>query len=216
MKVPGQPAVRVLATGLATAVLVVGSAAVSRSVTDPESAAPPSDVVKMSPADVRRITVTSDAGRAELVRARSGSWAGAPGTPRMAQTLMPEVEEGLFPLLAYRDLAGDVSSPEFGLVDPEITFTVEDVRGREHRVLLGLPTYTKGGVYARRAGEDGRLYLVPRRMMDDLRSLVAGQRIDTPNDLPQKLQERTPKHDGTSWWLKQVIEATGDTGGEAR
>jgi len=55
-----------------------------------------------------------------------------------------------------------------------------------------------------------RVYLVPRRMMDDLRSLVAGRRIDTPSDdLAKKVGENTPKDDGTSWWLRQALDAGG-------
>ena len=60
----------------------------------------------------------------------------------------------------------------------------------------------------------GRVYLVPRRMMDDLRSLVAGQRIDTPDDLAKKIQENTPKGDTTSWWLKQALDAGGTPSGD--
>jgi hypothetical protein len=44
-------------------------------------------------------------------------------------------------------------------------------------------------------------------MMDDLRSLATGRRVDAPNDLPDKLREATPKHDPTSWWLRQVLDA---------
>jgi hypothetical protein len=216
MKLRTPPAARVAATGLCTAALIVASAAVSRSMTDEPTVSPPADVVAMAPADVQRITVASDTGRAELTRATDGSWTAAPGTSRVAAALMPEVEERLFPLQAYRSLAGDSASPEFGLVEPEITFTVADRRGRRHRVLLGAATYTNGGVYARKATEAGRLYLVPRRMMDDLRSLVAGQRIDAPNDLPEQLQEKTPRHDGTSWWLRQAVDAGGETGGEGQ
>jgi hypothetical protein len=178
--------------------------------------APPADVVAVAPAAVRRVIVTSEGARAELTRAADGSWTAGAGTSRVSATLMADVEGRLFPLQAYRSLAGDTASAEFGLVDPEITFTVEDRRGREHRVLLGAATYTNGGVYARKGTTPGRLYLVPRRMMDDLRSLVAGRRIDAPNDLPEQLQEKTPRHDGISWWLRQVLDAGGATGGGAR
>jgi len=77
-------------------------------------------------------------------------------------------------------------------------------------VALGRPTFTDGGVYAERRDEPGRVYLVPRRMMDDLRSLAAGQRIDAPSDdLAKKVGENTPKDDGTSWWLRQALDAGG-------
>jgi hypothetical protein len=68
-------------------------------------------------------------------------------------------------------------------------------------------------VYAQRDGEPRQMYLVPRRMMDDLRSLAAGRRIDAPNDLPAKVrtlgekaqQEATQPE--VSWWLRQALDA---------
>jgi hypothetical protein len=84
-------------------------------------------------------------------------------------------------------------------------------------VALGRPTFTDGGVYAERRGDPGRVYLVPRRMMDDLRSLVVGQRIDTPSDdLAKKVGENTPRDDGTSWWLRQALDAGGSPPGDGR
>ena len=58
---------------------------------------------------------------------------------------------------------------------------------------LGRPTFTDGGVYAERRGDPGRVYLVPRRMMDDLR--LAGRRPAHRHPLRRPGQEgsgRTP------------------------
>lgn len=44
-------------------------------------------------------------------------------------------------------------------------------------------------------------------MMDDLRSLVAGRRIDAPNDLVDKVRGKGTTHDPTSWWLRQALDA---------
>jgi hypothetical protein len=95
-----------------------------------------------------------------------------------------------------------------------MTLRVDEADGQHHEVVLGRPTFTDGGVYAERSGDPGRVYLVPRRMMDDLRSLVAGRRIDTPDDLAEKVREKTPKDDGVSWWLRQALEAGGAPPGD--
>jgi hypothetical protein len=201
------PAFRVVASSLCVALAVVGAAALSRSMTKERKDSPPATVLPMSPSEVRRIAVESGAGHVELARSGGGSWSGAAGASPELEGLMSGIEERLFPLRAYRTLAADTSSPEYGLANPEITFRVEDTRGQAHEIVLGAATFSNGGVYARRSTDGGRLYLVPRRMMDDLRSLATGRRVDAPNDLPDKLREATPKHDPTSWWLRQVLDA---------
>lgn len=203
------PAVRLAVPAMGIALALVGTAAASRALHHEPRVEPPADVVAVGVADVERVVIATAERRVELARAGDGTWTGAPGTTRTAEALMTEVEERLFPLQAYRSLPADTASAEFGLDDPEITFRIEATGGRYHEVLLGARTYTGGGVYARLARDPSRLYLVPRRMMDDLRSLVAGRRIDATNDLPEKLQENTPRHDPTSWWLRQVEDAAG-------
>lgn len=214
MKTEARAILRVAAPALGIAALLVGSAAASRSLTTTEEhAEPPADVVDVSLGEVRRIAVQSADRQVELARTSDGTWTAGAGVSWEAEALMPDIEERLFPLRAYRALRAETPSPEFGLADPEIAFRIEDRNGNQHEVLLGQPTFTNGGVYARRSSEPGRLYLIPRRMMDDLRSLLAGERIDTPNDLPEKLQENTPKHDPTSWWLRQVEDAAARASG---
>jgi hypothetical protein len=202
-------AVRVAVPAVCVAVGVVVAAATSRALTDRPSEEPPANVLSLQPAEVRSIAVESGSRRVELTRSPDGTWNGVTGASPAVETLMSDIQPRLFPLLGYRSLATDTSSPEFGLVQPEVTMRVSDARGEEHRVLLGAATFTNGGVYARRSTETGRLYLVPRRMMDDLRSLLVGRRVDTENDLPEKLRTKTPKHDPTSWWLRQAVDAEG-------
>jgi hypothetical protein len=200
------PLFRVAVPAVCVAVGVVGAAATSRALTGKRTQAPPANVLALPAAEVRSITVESGSQQVSLARSADGTWTGA--SPE-TEGLMADIQPRLFPLQAYRSLTADTSSPEFGLARPEVTFRVSDARGEEHRVLLGGATFTNGGVYARRSTDAGRLYLVPRRMMDDLRSLLAGRRVDAANDLPDKLREKTPKHDPTSWWLRQALDAEG-------
>ena len=207
MRFRGHPFVRVAASGLGVALAVVAAAATSRALTDRRTETPPASVLALRSSEVRRIAIESGSRHVELARSGNGTWTGVAGASPETEGLMADIQERLFPLQGYRSLAADTGSPEFGLGSPEITFLVEDSQGQDHRVLLGAATFTNGGVYARRNGEIGRLYLVPRRMMDDLRSLLTGRRVDSPNNLPDKLREKTPKHDPTSWWLRQALDA---------
>ncbi len=203
------PAFRVAVPAVCVALGVVGAAATSRALTGRPSEAPPATVLPLRSSEVARVAVESGAHHVELARSGDGAWSSVAGASPEVEGLMSDIQERLFPLQGYRSLAADTSAADFGLVSPEITFRVEDVEGRDHRVLLGASTFTNGGVYARLGTDAGHLYLVPRRMMDDLRSLLTGRRVDTPNDLPEKLKEKTPKHDPTSWWLRQAQDAEG-------
>lgn len=207
MKALGYPPVRVIASTLSLVLVVIGAGVASRSMTRTKRDAPPATVLPVQSSEVRRIAVESRHRHVELARAGNGSWAGGAGASAETEGLMSDIETRLFPLQAYRTLLADTTAADYGLVDPEITFRVEDTRGQGHEVLLGAPTFTDGGVYARRSGDTGRLYLVPRRMMDDLRSLVAGRRIDSSDDLAKKLRETAPKHVPTTWWLRQALDA---------
>ena len=200
------PVVRITVPALCVAVGLAGAAALSRAMTNRKRSAPPATVLAVAPAAVQRVTVASNGRQVELVHA-DGSWSAGDGASVVTVGLMSDAEERLFPLRAYRSLPADTSSPEYGLAEPEISLRVTDIDGRDHDVALGRPTFTNGGVYATRSGEPGRVYLVPRRMMDDLRSLVAGRRIDTPDDVARTVRENTGKDDTTSWWLRQALDA---------
>jgi hypothetical protein len=207
------PVLRVTVPALCVAVGLAGAAVLSRAMTTRKRSAPPATVLAVGPAAVRHVTLESRGRRVELAHA-DGFWTAGAGASVVTVGLMPDVEGRLFPLRAYRSLRADTTSPEFGLADPEITLRVEEADGQHHDVVLGRPTFTDGGVYAERRGDPGRVYLVPRRMMDDLRSLAAGRRIDTPSDdLAKKVGENTQKDDGTSWWLRQALDAGGAPSG---
>lgn len=173
-------------------------------------------LIDLSPAQVRRIVVVNDEGkRAELVNEGDGEWEPEAGTPSLGRTLMFDVEDRILPLQGYREMPKlDVDDPEYGLDEPEITFTVKSVAGKSFTVELGQQTFNTGGFYARRKG--GKVVvLVPRGPMDDLRSLAAGERIDTPTRVDEKLQQlereqlAKVERSETSPWLEQVLETGG-------
>ena len=203
------PPLRIAVAALLVAAGLAGAAVLSRAATTAKRSAPPATVLAVAPGEVGHVSLESHGRRVELARA-DGTWKAVAGASVITVGLMTDVEEQLFPLRAYRSLAADTTSPEYGLADPEIRLEVDEVGGARHEVAIGRPTFTNGGVYAERSGEPGRVYLVPRRMMDDLRSLVAGQRVDSPSDLAQQMRDATPKDDGTSWWLKQANAAGGN------
>jgi len=207
------PVLRITVPALCMALGLAGAAGLSRAMTTRKRSAPPATVLAVGPAAVRHLTLASNDRRVELAHA-DGFWSAGAGASVVTVGLMSEVEGRLLPLQAYRSLSADTSSPEYGLVDPEITLRVTDTDGQDHEVALGRPTFTNGGVYVERRGDPGRVYLVPRRMMDDLRSLVAGRRIDTPDDLATKVRDNAPRDDGTSWWLRQALDAGGTPPGD--
>jgi len=206
------PGLRIAVPALCVALGLAGAAGLSRATTTRKHSAPPATVLAVSPAAVRRVTLESSGRHVELAHT-DGFWSAGAGASVVTVGLMSDVEGRLFPLRAYRSLPADTMSPEFGLADPELSLRVTDSDGQDHEVALGRPTFTNGGVYAERRGESGRVYLVPRRMMDDLRSLVAGQRIDSPDDLAKKARDDTPKDGTTSWWLKQALDTGGTPAG---
>jgi hypothetical protein len=159
---------------------------------------------------VRAVVVADKAHRVELTRTGDGQWQGA--TPA-TRTLMLSAEDELFPLRAFRALSLDPADPQLGLADPDITFEVQDGGGERHRVAFGAPTFTDGGFYAHDPGQGRRVYLVPKRMVYDLRSVLAGNRIDPPNDIPGKVRdandkarEESEQHE-VSYWLQQSLDA---------
>lgn len=169
-------------------------------------------IVDVPAADVKSITVISDQGRAELANRGGSDWAAGEGTPSIDQTIMYEAESRMFPVLGYRTVPGaDPKDPDYGLADPEITLVIKATSGEEYGVAFGKPSFNTGGFYAKRL-DRAAVHLVPRRAVDDLRSLIAGKRIDTPNVVDRKLLELDEKQandtgePADSSWLKQAIE----------
>ena len=202
------PAIWAVIVALGVELAAFGLGTWSRHTTlKPKEPRPPK-VLALRPPEIRRVILESRGGRVEFARAGDGAWSGGSGASPVTETLLPDIEERLFPLGAYRSLRADTSDPTYGLVAPEITLTIDDTRHDQHRVFLGAATFTTGGNYARSDADPHHVYLVTRRIMDDLRSLLAGRRIDARNDLPNKIREldeqkAAPKD---SWWLQQVLD----------
>lgn len=167
-------------------------------------------VVDLRPADVRRVSVTSAGRTVTVERGSDARWSAGPDTPEESATLMFTFEQRLFPMSAFRTLPE--AEDEFGLDDPELTLTVTDDDGDGHELAFGAETFTGGAHYVRRAGAPP-VYLVPVRMMNDLRSLLAGKQIDRENSLPGKIrdldraaEERADAAE-TGFWLRQSLDA---------
>lgn len=206
------PATKALTFAVVVALGALGAGALSRELaSEPEREAVP-EVLSLRPSQVERVVVQSADREVELERQPDGTWAGSAGVPPESETLMLTAEERLFPLPAYRQLATDASAPQFGLADPEMTVAVTGRDGNVRKVAIGASTFTKG-VFAQRVGDDGTVYLVPRRMADDFRSVLAGQRIDAENELASKVRDmereagENARKQRVSWWLQQALEA---------
>jgi len=159
----------------------------------------------------RIVAVAHDGGRAELTHDGQGNWTPQPGMAPGTAVLMFEAQDQLFPLRAYRRVRADASDPQFGLTDPEITLSVTDGSGRAQELMLGAPTFNGAGFYARRPNEPQGLYLVPRGIMNDLRSLVRGQAVSGPHDVEDKLDQIAARgqraYEEPDSWLRQATEA---------
>jgi hypothetical protein len=172
--------------------------------------------------EVRTVEINQGAQHVDLQLERDGSWTTAAGPAPALAALMSDMEGRLFPLLAYRAVRIGPSGAQFGPADAALTLAVEALDGERRSVALGAQTFTGGGVYARRSGDPDTVYLVPRRMVDDLRSLLAGRRIDAANDIPQKVRdlsrEAAEAQDSgpTSYWLQQVLDADATKGEGAK
>lgn len=181
----------------------------------PDNKSAPSGIARIVDVPVEQveaIVVESAAGRAQLANRGDSDWIAQKGTPSIGSTIMFDAEKRLFPLLGYRTLDDvDPEAKEFGLNDPEIVLSIKTRSGKVYKVAYGAQTFNTGGFYARRLDRD-EVYLVPRRPMDDLRSIVAGKRIDTQNIVDQKLLELDQKsaadtgEPDDSSWLKQALE----------
>jgi hypothetical protein len=78
-------------------------------------------------------------------------------------------------------------------------------------VAIGGTSFSGAGSYARREGDPDHVYLLVRRTVDDLRSVLHGERINTPRSEQETkvLNESTNDSDPeevTNPWLAQVLE----------
>jgi hypothetical protein len=168
-------------------------------------------VVDLTPAQVHRLSVEGQGRAAALVRTSSATWLAEPPTPDASVSLMAESEDEILPLSAFRRIAGDPHNAEFGLAEPELVVRIQDAGGTEQVVAIGATSFSGAGSYARREGDPDHVYLLVRRTVDDLRSVLRGERFNTPRSEQEKKVLSESPDDGdpeevTNPWLAQVLE----------
>jgi hypothetical protein len=168
-------------------------------------------VVELPPAQVHRLAVEGQGRSVSLVRSSAATWLPEPGTPDATVSLIAESEDAILPLRAYRQLDADPHNAEFGLAQPEFVVRIQDASGAEQMVAVGTTTFSGAGSYARREGDPGHVFLLVRGTVDALRSVLRGERVNTPrSELETKvLSESTEDADPeevTNPWLAQVLE----------
>jgi hypothetical protein len=165
--------------------------------------------VGLAPAEVHRLSVESDGRQVALVRSSSATWLAEPGSPEVAVGLMAEREGEVLPLQAFRRLDADPDQPDFGLVDPQLVVRIQDAAGVEQTVSVGVSSFSGAGYYAVRHG-DPHVYVLVRRTVDNLRSLVRGERVNSPRSAEETaILNENPSADPeevTNPWLAQVLE----------
>jgi hypothetical protein len=171
-------------------------------------------VVAAQPDDVYQFLVTSGGQRVELLHSPGGVWNPGQGATEETAALMQESEPALLPLLAYRRLAVDASDPAFGLIGASLTFTVQTQTAQQWQVKIGGPSPTGAGYYAQVHG-DPSVYTVVPSVVNDLRSILAGKKLEGPLDpsVQQVLNSETETHDPeevTNPWLAQVKQVDGE------
>ena len=166
-------------------------------------------VVDLTPAEVHRLSVESKGQKVALVRSTAATWLAEPGTSELVSGLMAERETEVLPLYAYRRLDADPQRPDFGMVEPEMVIRIQDAAGVEQVISVGMATFSEAGYYAGRQ-DDPHVYLLVRRSVDDLRSLVRGERVNSPRSaLENEILSESPDADPeevTNPWLAQVLE----------
>jgi hypothetical protein len=196
-----------------------GVAARSRSTAGGETAP---TVVAWRPADVARLLVASGDRRVELIRGGQGTWRALSDTSPQTANLLVSFEDRLLPMRAYRAVTADPTDDGFALNEPEIVLDLEAITGERQRVALGAPTFTGGGFYVRHLGASRRIYLVPRRTIDDLRSLIKGQLVTSADPFSDKVRQREAeeldarRRKGMTPYLQQVLDAGADLPPELR
>jgi len=207
-------AVRFVATAMTMAML----AACSSGKDHEQAAAPPAPaqptvfpVVDLPPAQVHRVAVEGEGRTTALIRSSSATWLAEPPSPDTAVALMAESEEEILPLQAFRRLQADSHSAEFGLAQPGLFVRIQDAAGEEQVVAIGAVSFSGAGSYARRESDPGHVYLLVRKTVDDLRSLLRGERVNTPRSQEEtKVLSESPDdadpEEVTNPWLGQVLE----------
>ena len=168
-------------------------------------------VVDLPPAQVHRLAVEGQGRSVALVRSSSATWLAEPPTPETTVSLIAESEDAILPLQAYRRLDADPHNAEFGLGQPEFVVRIQDAGGAEQVVAVGSTTFSGAGSYARRESDPGHVFLLVRGTVDALRSVLRGERVNTPRSELERqvLSESTEDADPevvTNPWLAQVLQ----------
>jgi hypothetical protein len=169
-------------------------------------------VLGLDAEDVARLVIEAGPARVDLVNVH-GVWRPGPGTQDTAAELAGEREADLFPLRAYRALRSDPARAEFGLGAPELVVRSVDRRGGEVTVAVGAESFSGSGYYARRHG-DPHLYLLTRRAVEGLRSILRGQPADAPRPAEEtaalaRAEQLTDPELVTNPWLAQITQEVG-------
>jgi hypothetical protein len=173
--------------------------------------APRSDaftLVGVRPQEVRSLEVRSDAGQVLVRRDGTGAWSPGEAAPAASATLTYESQAVLFPLQAYRRLQIDAGSSEVGLTKPQYEVDITETSGRRSQLEIGRANFIGAGFYARLSG-DPQVYLVARGTVDVLRSVVTGQRFETPRSAKETalLNEAPDDSDPSGPWQRQAVGA---------
>jgi hypothetical protein len=168
-------------------------------------------VVDVPPAQVHRVAVEGQGKSVSLVRSSSAVWLAEPPTPETTVALISESEYQILPLQAYRRLEADPRRADFGLAQPEFVVRIAAASGAEQVVAVGAVTFSGAGSYARREDDPDHVYLLVRGTVDALRSVLRGERVNTPrSELENKVLSESPDagdpEEVTNPWLGQLLE----------
>ena len=170
------------------------------------------EVLPLRADDAEGVAVELDGRVVELTRAGPGRWVTGEANS-VATSLMFDLERVLFPLRSYRQLSVDGDEPAFGLRDSTLGVTVRTTAGDHWRVSFGAETFSGGGHYARLDG-DPHVYTVIPKVIDSLKSIALGEKIDRGIDprfaaALNELQLVTVEEEDLNPWLAQVLEHEG-------
>lgn len=170
------------------------------------------EVLPLATEDVDSVVVEFEGRTVEVTRAGPGRWTTADADP-VIQSLMFDVERVLFPLRSYRQLSVNSDDPAFGLRDSTLGVSVHTTAGDRWRVSFGVETFSGGGHYTRLDG-DPHVYTVIPKVIDSLKSVALGEKIDRGIDprfaaALNELQLVTVEEEELNPWLAQVLEHEG-------
>ncbi|MDE0668192.1 MAG: hypothetical protein F4236_09630 [Acidimicrobiia bacterium] len=170
------------------------------------------EVVPLSPEQVDSVVVQFEGRTVEVRQAGPRRWVTAEDDP-VIQSLMFDLERVLFPLLSYRRLSIDGDNPAFGLRDSTLGVAARTPAGDSWRVMFGAETFSGGGHYARLDG-DPHVYTVIPKVIDSLKSVALGERVDRGIDprfaaALNELQLVTVEEEDLNPWLAQVLDHEG-------